>query len=80
MLLAQQCYPTPHEFVECLVPEGNFFLSNVDSDWGVNLEESFVFSVLTIVSLPSSRSHTSISTRLIWTQSSLTMQLFQGLQ
>lgn len=53
VLLSQRCYPTPNEFVRCLVPEGNFFLSHVDADWGVNLEDSFVFSVLAIVSPPS---------------------------
>lgn len=48
-LVSREVHLTSSEFVEALVPEGNFFLSNVDSDWGVNLEGSFAFSILSLL-------------------------------
>ncbi|KAL7411143.1 hypothetical protein BDY24DRAFT_139309 [Mrakia frigida] len=45
-LLSRGIYPTPTEFLEALIPNGNFFLSNVDADWDVSLEGSFAFSIL----------------------------------
>ena len=78
-MLFRGIYPSSTDLVEALIPNGNFFLSNVDADWEVNLECSLALSIIILVSLQSFFSkHAPLPSLIAERHSFLPSAAFQG--